>query len=35
MSEAQRRHSGKGVQNIAHGAQPHHEQAEIGLRVQT
>ena len=35
MGLAQRRHRWKRVQNVAHGAQPDHKQAKLGLRVQT
>ena len=35
MGLAQRRDSGEGVQDVAHRAQPDHEQAERGLGVQT
>jgi hypothetical protein len=35
MSLPQRRYSRQRVQNVAHGAQSNHEQAELGLRVQT
>jgi hypothetical protein len=31
----QRRHRRQRVQNVAHGAQPDHKQAKLGLRVQT
>jgi hypothetical protein len=35
MGQAQRRNCGQRVQNVAHGAQPDHKQAELGLRLQT
>ena len=35
MREAQRRDRGQRVKNVAHGAQADHEQAEVGLRVQS
>jgi hypothetical protein len=35
MSLAQRRHCRQGMQNVSHGAQPDHEQAKLGLRLQT
>jgi len=35
MYLSQRRHSWKRMQNVAHGAQTDHEQAELGLRMQT
>ena len=35
MGLAQRRHRRQRVQNVAHGAQPDHKQAKLGLRVQT
>jgi hypothetical protein len=35
MSRAQGSDRGKRVKNIAHGAQTHHEQAEVGLRMQS
>lgn len=31
---AQRGNRGQGMQNVSHGAQPHHEQTKLGLRVQ-
>lgn len=35
MGLAQRRHRRKSVQNVAHGAEPDHKQAKIGVRLQT
>ena len=34
MSHAQRGNGGKGVENVAHGAETDHEQAKLGLRLQ-
>jgi hypothetical protein len=34
MSLPQRRDRRKGVQNVAHGAQPNHKQPIVGLRLQ-
>ena len=35
MCLAERRDRGQGMDNVTHGSQPHHEQSELGLRVQT
>ena len=34
MGLPQRRHRRKRVQNVAHGAQPNHQQAKVGVRLQ-
>jgi hypothetical protein len=35
MRDAQGSHRGKRVKNITHGAETHHKQAKVGLRVQS